>query len=174
MSDQVANVFTVSTTMDVPHSAAVIWPLLCPVKEYDWIEIWDCEVLHTKSGVNELGCVFKTSFPKEGPPEIWVTSRFDPYSRLEFIRTNADRAIRFEIALNEVEAGTQVTWTHHVTPLNEAGMKYLEAKPDDFQLQMTGLNTMLIHYLDTGTMLRGIDIGLLKRIKTHVHSGKTG
>ena len=66
---------TVSADMHLDFAAEEIWPQLCPVREYDWIEIWDCEVLHTESGYNELGCVFRTDFPTEGGEEIWLTSR---------------------------------------------------------------------------------------------------
>jgi hypothetical protein len=42
--------------------------LLCPVKEYDWIDILQCELVHTNSGFNALECVFKakpTAFAKQ-------------------------------------------------------------------------------------------------------------
>ena len=39
-----------------------VFPLLCPIKEYDWIPQWRCEMIYSKSGVAELGCVFKTDF----------------------------------------------------------------------------------------------------------------
>jgi len=35
-----------------------IFPLLCPAAEYDWIENWDCELVFSRSGVNEEGCIF--------------------------------------------------------------------------------------------------------------------
>lgn len=174
MSAKKENVLTISAVMDVPHPAETIWPLLCPVKEYDWIEIWDCEVVHTVSGVNELGCVFRTSFPREGSVETWVTTRFDPHSRIEFARINDDKVIRFEIELTPTAQGTRVVWTHHVTPLNDNGRRYLRLKPEMFSMQMSTLYAMLVHYLDTGTMLRGVNPETVERIETYVHGGKTG
>ena len=40
-----------------------IFPLLCPVREYEWLETWQCEMIYTKSGFTELDCIFKTSLP---------------------------------------------------------------------------------------------------------------
>lgn len=37
-----------------------VLPLLCPIREYEWIEIWECEMIHSNSGYAELDCVFKT------------------------------------------------------------------------------------------------------------------
>ena len=165
---------TVSADMHLKFAAGEIWPQLCPIREYDWIEVWDCELVHSTSGFNELGCVFRTNFPTEGDTETWVTSRFDVNERLEFIRINSVRAIHFVLELTPDTEGTAMTWTHHVTPLNEQGNEYVKDKPEAFAMQMALLEKMLSHYLETGTMLRGEELGLIERIKAHAHSRKTG
>jgi hypothetical protein len=164
---------TVSATTHLEFGAQAVWPLLCPVREYDWIDVWDCELVHSESGVNELGCVFRTAFPSEGDRETWVTSRYEPPDRLEFVRVNSWRAIRFVIELAPEPGGTRVAWTHHVTPLNAQGEAYVRAKPEMFKARMTLLGKMLAHYLETGEMLRGGEPGLVKEIG-HVHGGKAG
>ena len=164
---------TVAAEMHLPFAARGIWPLLCPVREYDWIETWECELVHSASGVNELGCVFRTAFPAEGDRETWVTSRFEPEERLEFVRVNSWRAIRFVIGLSPEPGGTRLTWTHHVTPLGADGKRYLENKPESFAAQVSMLEKRLVHYLETGEMLRGGEPGLVKEIG-HVHGGKAG
>ena len=164
---------TVSAETHLGFGAQAVWPLLCPVREYDWIDVWDCELLHSGSGVNELGCVFRTVFPTEGDRETWVTTRYEPPTRLEFARVNSWRAIRFVIGLESEPGGTRVTWTHHVTALSPEGERYLERKPGAFEIQMTMLGKMLAHYLETGEMLRGAEIGLVKEIG-HVLGGKAG
>ena len=37
-----------------------VFPLLCPVREADWIPGWQYELVYSESGVAELGCVFTT------------------------------------------------------------------------------------------------------------------
>ncbi|BCS88611.1 hypothetical protein [Pseudodesulfovibrio sediminis] len=155
---------TVSMTMQLDHPAAIIWPLLCPVREYNWIEDWQCDLLHSISGVNELGCVFRTAFPTEGGPEVWLTSRFEPYEYLEFVRTNDQRIIHYTVQIKESHGSTTLLWTQHVTALNSDGHIYLEDKPQRFATQMKVLETMLDHYLKTGAMLRAQRLGLMEKI----------
>ena len=174
MSEMKEETLVVSADMHVPFAAEDIWPLLCPVREYDWIEAWKCDVVHSASGVNELGCVFRTDFPTEVGQETWVTSRYEPASRLEFVRMNEARAIRFEITLISGGTGTKLTWTQHVTPLNRAGEEYVKGKPEAFAAQMAALKTLLVHYLETGKMLKSENIGLMERVETNVHGGTAG
>ncbi|MBN1820026.1 MAG: hypothetical protein JXR31_09580 [Prolixibacteraceae bacterium] len=54
-----------------------VFDLLCPRREYDWIPHWECEILHSKSGFNEKGCVFVTENLWENTPAVWYTSDFD-------------------------------------------------------------------------------------------------
>ena len=37
-----------------------LFPLLCPARECDWIQGWDCELIYTDSGYAEDNCVFQT------------------------------------------------------------------------------------------------------------------
>lgn len=165
---------TVSQETRFDFPADRVWPQLCPTREYDWIETWECDLVHSASGYNEPGCVFRTDFPAEGGPEVWMTCRFDPPKRIEFVRTNAARVIHFIIALAPDGDGTRVSWTQRVVALNEAGNAYVREKPGMFAAQMKTLERMLGHYLATGEMLRGEDAGLKERTGSHVHGGKTG
>jgi hypothetical protein len=144
---------TVSAEITLDHPARDIWPLLCPVREYDWIEMWECEVLRSESGYIEPGCVFRTDFPGEGP-ETWLTCRHDPMERIEFVRTGETRIIHFILELEPLGGRTKMTWTHHVTALDENGNAYVKDKPHAFAAQMEMLKKMLDHYLKTGEMLK--------------------
>ena len=53
---------------DVPATPDRVFPLLCPVREYEWIPGWECDVLHSVSGVAEEDCVFRTRFPGTAIP----------------------------------------------------------------------------------------------------------
>ncbi len=65
-----------------------VFPLLCPVREYEWIDNWQCEVVYSDSGFAELDCVFKTRFPGDGPEDTWAVSRYEPPLLIEFVRVN--------------------------------------------------------------------------------------
>lgn len=51
-----------------------IFPLLCPVLEYDWVPGWECELVYTESGVAESGAVFRTERERDGGLDTWVVS----------------------------------------------------------------------------------------------------
>jgi hypothetical protein len=40
-----------------------VFPLLCPVREHEWLEGWQCEMIHTASGIAEKDCIFSTTAP---------------------------------------------------------------------------------------------------------------
>jgi hypothetical protein len=132
-----------------------VFPLLCPVREYEWIPLWRCELLHTASGVAELGCVFRTEFPDSWGAEVWVVSRYEPCAHIAFVRTGRLRTMRYAISLWPRDGGTGILWHQEVTALCADGAELLEkADPEAFAVQMRELNGLLQHYLTTGTMYR--------------------
>ena len=59
--------------LDGPSSA--VFPLLCPVREAEWIVGWDPRLVVTASGVAERDCVFVTeASPHEA---VWYVTRHD-------------------------------------------------------------------------------------------------
>lgn len=103
-----------------------VFPLLCPVREYEWIEGWSCRLVHTVSGLVEPGCVFVTERPGEGRT-TWVTTLHDPAARrVEFARFTEHRLL-VQMALR-VEAAAQGSTLHvryAATALDEAGRAHL-------------------------------------------------
>lgn len=154
MGENEKSLVTVSADMRINASPEAIWPQLCPVREYDWIEVWECELVHSVSGFNELGCVFRTDFPADCGLDTWVTNRFEENELLEFVRINEHRAIRYVIELKADGDVTDMTWTQHVTPLTDKGREIAAGKPHEFSEQMAMVGKMLNHYLTTGTMLK--------------------
>jgi len=154
MSEVRKDSVTVTAEMNLKFPAKDIWPLLCPVREYDWIEDWDCEMVKSDSGVNELGCIFHTGSHAQGDFDTWVANRFEPLERLEFVRMNALRVIRYEILLFSNEEGTRMMWIQHITPLSEEGQVFVKRWTEMYKQNMEQLEKMLDHYLSTGTMLR--------------------
>ena len=52
-------------TNDAPPEK--VFPLLCPVREADWVPGWQYRLIYSESGVAEDGCVFST--PNDAGPE---------------------------------------------------------------------------------------------------------
>ncbi len=144
---------TYTTTLSAPPER--VFPLLCPVREHDWIDGWRCLILHTVSGVAELDCVFRTDLDGDS---LWTVSRYEPPHRIEFvITTDVTLLSRLEITL-AAENGdrTAITWRRVYTAVGPGGESRLESVTEEaFESRMRSLNQMLRHYLESGEMLRG-------------------
>lgn len=142
------------TVMQLNADPESVFPLLCPVRETEWIDTWKCEMVYTDSGQAEADCVFKTAFPADGPEDVWVVSRYEPPRVIEFIRTNPLRVMRYTISLERAAPGTRAVWTQLITGLSPEGDRWVAALDDAaFARRMGDLERMLNHYLATGRML---------------------
>ena len=132
-----------------------VFPLLCPVREYDWIEDWRCELLHTESGVAEEGCIFRTRLKTDGQM-TWIVSRYEAPWRIEFACfVPGSHTMRLKLELRAHGAGTTLLWTRQITSTDPAGESWVAEQSDvDHQSNMERLERMLKHYLNTGAMLR--------------------
>ena len=151
-SDRSSTVTANQTLNAPPHQ---IFPLLCPVREYDWIDDWSCAIISSRTGIAELNCVFTTkrdyghSKPKD---EIWIVSRYEPPRVIEFVKFCADLyVIKYDIWLNSLaENLTQAVWTQTRIPLSADGEAALEATTQEaFQTMAGDLESRLNDYLET-------------------------
>ena len=147
---------TRSATMRLRAAPEAVFPLLCPMREYDWIDGWRCTMVCSVSGRAELDCVFRTAFAADGPEDTWVVSRYEPPQRIEFVRVNPLRAMRYAIALRPLGPGeTEAVWSQVVTGLGDEGEQFVRSLDDAaFAARMAVLERMLDHYLETGAMLK--------------------
>jgi hypothetical protein len=131
--------------------SAEIFPLLCPVREYEWIPQWRCDIIYTQSGVAELGCVFTTDYDDDFGKETWVVFSYAPSEKIAFVRTGKHRTTRYEVYLQPREKGTLIRWSQEITALDSRGDDLLaEFSQASFEAFMIPLNRMLAHYLATG------------------------
>ena len=142
-------------TMTLGAAPEAVFPLLCPVREHEWIEPWRCRMIYSRSGFAELDCVFQTDFPKDGSTDTWVVSRYQPPQLIEFVRVNTLRTIRYTITLRPIGAGkTEAEWRQVVTALTEEGDRLFQQEPaEGYSAQMERLAEMLNHFLKTGERL---------------------
>lgn len=98
----------------------ILFYMLCPIREYDWIPGWKCNILHSRSGYSEYNTIFSTrSF---GPMEIFVCTRFEPNSMIEYVRTTKDVCITLAVSIREKKDGTAISqWTVTACALHEEG-----------------------------------------------------
>ena len=131
-----------------------VFPLLCPVREYEWIPQWACDMIYSDSGVAELGCVFTTDYDEHFGRETWLIFCYKPREKISFVRTGKHRTTRYEIFLEPHGNGTTIRWQQEITALDHLGDTLVaEFNQERFNDIMAPLNKMLAHYLETGQPL---------------------
>jgi hypothetical protein len=133
-----------------------VFPLLCPVREADWLDGWQYTMRHSASGLVEEGAVFST--PGQGEPEtVWIVTRHDPKRRLvEFARFTPDSRVcvlRIQVTPNPPgRSFVHVSYTYTaLTPAGEAFIaRFTEAS---FLEAMRFWERSMNHWLETGERL---------------------
>lgn len=132
-----------------------VFPLLCPVREAEWVAGWDPDLVVSASGVAEADCVFTTR-DDAGREAVWVITRHDPAGlRVEMVKVIPGLTVtKLEIALaptggTAAGGGTEATVAYTHTALGEEGRRvvagYTEAVYDAF---MKEWETELNRYLE--------------------------
>lgn len=106
---------------------AKVFPLLCPVREGDWVPGWQYRLVYSKSGYAELGCVFTTPNP-DGSETAWICTRYEPESyAIDYAWVWSGMiATRLEIRLEAADVrATRATIRYTYTPLSERGEEEL-------------------------------------------------
>ncbi len=91
----------------VPAPREKVFPLLCPVLEYEWIPDWRCTMVHSDSGVAEKNAVFITrqKFHKKA---VWTAITYEPSRLIEYLLVmGTDAVVRLSISLEQ--SGEQTT-----------------------------------------------------------------
>jgi hypothetical protein len=131
-----------------------VFPLLCPVREADWIPGWDPRLVVSNSGVAEADCVFVT--PAAMGEAIWYVTRHEPQAGfVEMIRiAPAVTACRLTIQLRSTADGCEVDVTYTHTSLGPQGDEFVASFTDDFYRRfMQEWEARLDHYLRHGSLL---------------------
>ncbi|MBP1772942.1 MAG: hypothetical protein H6P99_2105 [Holophagaceae bacterium] len=140
-------------TMHLAAPPSAVHPLLCPVRERDWIEGWSATVLRSASGWAEPGCVFTTP-GLEGPDWLWVVAVHQS-DRIRFtVHAPGSHATLLDLDLAAEGSGTRLAWTYDLVPLSPIGEAYIQGYAARFPAALALLERRLVHFLTTGTMLR--------------------
>lgn len=103
-----------------------VFPLLCPVREKEWIPGWDFEWIFSKTGLIGECCLFKTK--EYGEDTFWFVVEYDQIKfRIVFVQFVPDLlTARFTVHLVE-QGGKTIAQVEYVfTSLSEKGKEYIE------------------------------------------------
>ena len=134
-----------------------VFPLLCPVREAEWLDGWHYTMLWSQSGLVEEGAVFST--PGEGEEDtVWIVTRHDATKRaIEFTRfTPGSRVCVLHIAVGPGTGGRSlVDIAYTYTGITEAGNAFLDGITEESFLDaVTFWERSMNHWLATGNRLK--------------------
>jgi hypothetical protein len=151
------NRITRTYTQHIDAPPGDVFPLICPVREAEWLDGWTYEWIHSVSGFAELGCVFRTQ-PLAEPETIWIITQHDPAAGLiEFVRVTAGFvATRLEVRVEPADGASLVHITYDFSPTSEAGVRLVNERqsPEAFRASMEWWERSMNHFIRTGTTLR--------------------
>jgi hypothetical protein len=132
-----------------------VFPLLCPVRETEWVNGWRPSLVLTNSGGGEPGCIFVTpDVPQDG---VWVMTDFDRERHVvEILKVIPGVVVgRIEVRLRpHGEGESQADITYSYTSLSDYGTEMLEGFTEaHFVSFMETWENELNHFLTTGTKL---------------------
>ncbi len=133
-----------------------VFPLLCPVREADWVPDWKYRLVYSRSGVAELGCVFTTP-NEDGSESIWLCTEYDAARfRIAYAWVTPGLvACHIQIQLEPAAGSTTCAHIAYAyTGLSPAGNKEVERFTTDwFRTKMEGWEKAINHYLRTGKVI---------------------
>ncbi|HEX9707765.1 MAG TPA: hypothetical protein VGA24_09035 [Steroidobacteraceae bacterium] len=135
-------------------SVSKVFPLLCPVREADWIEGWNPILVLTQSGVAEQDCVFVTDAKVQD--SIWFITRHDPARGfVEMIKiTPGVTACKLTIRVRPAKPGSEAEITYSHTSLGPEGDSFIAAFTAEYYVQfMREWESRMNHYLKHGAAL---------------------
>jgi len=137
-------------------SPETVFPLLCPVREADWVDGWQYELIHSKSGFAEQDCVFSTSY-NDQTNAVWQITQYNKEEfQLEFMKFIPNETInKINICLESLgENSTKSIISYQYTGLNEEQNKIIETSQESsFKRLMEYWEKAIKHYLKTGKKL---------------------
>ncbi|HXJ86393.1 MAG TPA: hypothetical protein VMS18_06225 [Candidatus Binatia bacterium] len=150
-----------------------VFPLLCPVREADWIPGWKHKLIYSDSGVAELGCIFTTQdLPLESEKytsrsngretnstetTTWICTEYEPSAfRIAYVWIRPGY-VATELWIRLTAGDDGKTHSHirfRYTGLSPEGNRLVESYDRKwFESKMRGWETAINHYLTTGRMI---------------------
>ena len=139
--------------MRLPALPEAVFPLLCPVREAEWLRGWEARMVYSVSGVAEPGCVFTTP-GLWGPEWVWVISRHEPAQAVQFIiHAPGSHVTVLDIRMEADPAGTRADWTYTLTALDPGQEASHRGYMAGTQKRLLDLENRLVHFLRSGDCL---------------------
>jgi len=139
-----------------------IFPLLCPVRETQWVRGWDPHLVISASGFAEPSCIFTTD--GDFGESTWFISALDRERyHIEFVKFTPGHLVTF-VTITVFADGEQTSIAecrYQHTAIGEEGRKFVSDYTFDRYVQfMKNWEDELNHFLDSG---RSADSSITQR-----------
>lgn len=127
-----------------------VFPLLCPVRETEWVNGWDPELVISGSGAAEAGCIFFVG------GSTWIITKYDPvHFKISFLKvTPGETVAEIEIELERSSDGTLAHIVYQYTAISPTGVTFVENFTEEYyNTFMKEWENECNHYLTTGKKL---------------------
>ena len=160
MENQLSVNVTIKDTVDV--KAEEYFKLICPVREYDWIPGWKCEIIHYPEGHMSEGVIFDEISSslyltgEVGEKTKWTCLVHDPKNyRVHFSLDNVASSSLYRIEAKPI-GENKIEYTLNLTykPLNLQGENVIKNNGTfKIKYMLTLLSLLIKHYLENGSQL---------------------
>jgi len=134
-----------------------VFPLLCPVREAEWLDGWRYHMIYSESGLVEEGAVFSTPFEGE-EDTVWMVTKHDTKTHaVEFARfTHNSRTCLLRIAVKpKDESSSYVYVSYTYTGITPAGNDFINGFTEEVFLEaVTFWEKSMNYFLKTGEKLK--------------------
>lgn len=149
-SEEKADCVTRTHVLRIRAPLDVVFLLLCPVREAEYLSDWQAEILYSESGVAEEGCVFRTPNPG-GEPSIWtIRVHNEAAGLIEFVIFTPESHVSILLVelRDEAHGATDVPFTYTHTAIADRGRSFIaELTEERFRKKMTGFENSLNEFL---------------------------
>lgn len=145
-----------SYVQTIKANPELVFSLLCPVREVDWVPGWPLIKVISNSGLAEPECIFITK--AEPSNSIWIISNHDPvnYQVAMYKITPDETVTKLEISLaSKAENISEVTISYEYTAIGESGENILKGYTKEWYNKfMLDWENSMNHFITTGKILK--------------------
>ncbi len=132
-----------------------VFPLLCLVRESDWLPNFHADVIYSLTGISEDGGIFQTD-DDDGNQIPWIITRYEPNKLIEMIYLVPDvRVVRINIQLTPKNKQlTEINIIYTQTGLSEKGnIEVNKFTEERFNEQMDYWEKAINYYLKNNKLI---------------------
>lgn len=138
-------------TQKIKAKPSLVFPLLCPNREIDWVNGWMPDEIISNTALAEKDCIFTTT--NEEGKAFWVVTVYEPEEfRMEIVKIVPESFVtNIYLKINETKKGSDLVVTYQITALGKNGNKKVKNFTEKhYKSFMEAWESELNYFLITG------------------------